>query len=108
MSLEDLRLPFDVCANNHGGNEVSIDANKKLDKKAVIAKIIAFMQTRPRSESYVKEIIDGIGIPHQTTSARLSDMKAAGLIEPVKVNGKQLRVDGCGVVRLIPKQSTLF
>ena len=105
MSLE--RIPHDVCANNHGGNAESIAANLRTNKAADREAILQFMSERPGRESYVKEIIRELGLKHQTASARLSDLKAEGAIEPVK--GK--RLEGCGVVRIVPRepvQESLF
>jgi DNA-binding MarR family transcriptional regulator len=101
---EVVDIPFDVCAGNHGGNAESRAANLKTDKATDLRRILDFMETRPGTETYVKEIIAALGIKHQTASARLTDLKAAGKIEVVP--GK--RIEGCGVVRLVRGQGRLF
>lgn len=101
------KMPFDVCANNHGGNEESRAANRRTNKEVDRARILDFMATRPGKEAHVKELIRELDLKHQTASARLSDLKAAGVIVPVK----NKRREGCGVVRLAepePVQQGLF
>lgn len=98
-----MKTPFDVCANNHGGNEMSVEANLRTNKEADIQKILVFMRSQPGQKTYVKEVIRNLGLKHQTASARLSDLKAAKIIEPTNE-----RAEGCGVVRLVEAQGSLF
>jgi hypothetical protein len=104
--LHKPRTPFDVCSNNHGGNAESRAANLTTNKEADRQKIIDFMLSRPHRSTWVKEVIRELGLPHQTASARLSDMKADGTIEPTGEKREK-----CGVVRLVatePVQTELF
>lgn len=98
-----MKMPFDVCANNHGGNQMSREANLRTDKQADINKILAFMRSRPGHKTYVKEVIRELGLKHQTASARLSDLKAAKIIEATNE-----RAENCGVVRIAEGQLSLF
>lgn len=95
-----MAAPFDVCARNHGGNEMSRAANLRTNKEGDRAKILAFMARRPGKRTYVKEVIRELGLQHQTASARLTDLKAEGSIEVVKGERKE----GCGVVRLVERE----
>jgi len=95
-----MNIPFDVCANNHKGNPNSVDANRRTNKENDILRIINFMRARKRT--YVKEIIRELGLKHQTASARLSDLKANGII---RETGE--KVERCGVVELV-EQGSLF
>lgn len=98
MALE--KAPFDVCSSYHGGNEVSREANLRTNKESDIERILAFMRTRPGTKTWVKEVIRELGGSHQTLSARLSDLKAAGVIEVVEGE----RREKCGVVRLVERE----
>lgn len=89
--------PFDVTAGKHHGAETSREANLRTNKREAFERIEKFMRTRPFFESHLKEIVRETGMPVQTTSARLSDLKAMGRIEVVKGE----RRENCGVVRLI-------
>lgn len=98
-----MNIPFDICANNHKGNENSQLANLATDKEKDIERILKFMRSRPDKKTYVKEIIRELGLKHQTASARLSDLKTMG-----KICAAKERREGCGVVQLVPVQEALW
>lgn len=98
-----MNIPFDICANYHKGNENSQLANLATDKEKDIERILKFMRSRPGQKTYVKELIRELGMLHQTASARLSDLKKMG-----KARNTNEKVQGCGVVELVPVQEKLW
>lgn len=98
-----MNIPFDICANNHKGNEHSQLANLVTDKEKDIERILKFMRSRPDKKTYVKELIRELGMLHQTASARLSDLKKMGM-----ARNTNEKVQNCGVVELVPVQEKLW
>lgn len=88
---------FDITARKHRGAETSREANLRTNKREAFERIEKFIRTRPFFESYLNEVVRETGMPVQTASARLSDLKAMGRIEVVKGE----RRENCGVVRLV-------
>ena len=70
----------DICTNHHGGNAQSEAANKITNKSRDRARILAHLATVP--DATCDEVEVALGMNHQTCSARFSELKAAGLIEP--------------------------
>lgn len=70
----------DICANRHGGNAESVSANKgtnKVNDSAYILRMIDLF-----GDGTCDEVESRTCLSHQTCSARFSDLKKAGLIEP--------------------------
>lgn len=69
----------DICANRHGGNAESVAANRGTNKERDTAMILRRLSildfTCDEMEHYSN-------LSHQTCSARFSDLKRLGLIEP--------------------------
>jgi predicted transcriptional regulator len=77
---------FDICARNHGGNEQSVEANKKAHKHSVRLMILGMLDPRSLASKDGRtcdEIEDITGLPHQSCSARISELKRDGLIKKV-------------------------
>jgi predicted transcriptional regulator len=72
-------LPFDICANRHGGDECSAAANESIreDKSVLRGLIREMIRNRPL---ICEEIEAALSLKHQTVSARISELKAMGLI----------------------------
>lgn len=73
-------MNHDICANRHGVNQQSQAANARTNKQRDAAKIMAFIESSGSATCDEAEAI--LVISHQTCSARFSDLKRAGLIEP--------------------------
>lgn len=70
----------DICTNNHGGNALSEEANRRTFKLKDRIAILAYMRFVP--DATCDEVEVALGMNHQTCSARFSELKAAGLIQP--------------------------
>src|SRR6185312_11835204 len=86
-------LLFDVCANKHGHNPESVAANQQIDshKRNLQAKVYELILSR--SGTTLKEVVRLTGIPIQSASARIAELKALGSIQS---NG--MRREGCAVL----------
>ena len=69
-----------VCANRHHGNEQSVAANKNPDKQRQRAQVLAAIQYRTQTCEQIEEFT---GLPHQSCSARISELKRDGLIRKI-------------------------
>lgn len=72
----------DICERKHGGNDASRDANEraqptKRNYQAAVFKFIALART-----ATLKEISRAFNKPVNELSGRISELKAANLIEP--------------------------
>jgi len=72
----------DICANRHGGNQQSQAANARTNKKRDAAEILGLMEFGSSGDYTCQEASEILKMPYTTTSARFSDLKRAGLIEP--------------------------
>lgn len=70
----------DICANRHAGDAQSKAANARTNKERDAARIIRLLHTYWDLTSYEASYI--LRMPYTTASARFSDLKRAGLIEP--------------------------
>lgn len=70
----------DVCANHHKGNGESIEAHKRTSKARGRLRILQHLRTV--KDSTCDEAEKRLGMSHQTCSARFSDLKREGKIEP--------------------------
>ena len=73
-------IPDDVCRNFHKGNPESEAANLKTRKLQDSAVILAYLRSRGVLGSTADEMEALFGMPHQTCSARCSEMLRDGLI----------------------------
>ena len=73
-------MKTDICARNHGGNAESVEANRGTNKERDAARILLFLESYGDTTCDRAESI--LGLSHQTCSARFSDLKKEGLIEP--------------------------
>lgn len=98
-------MTTDICSKNHGGNAQSTAANAKTNKKRDAARILALLEAV--GASTCDDVETALGMSHQTCSARFSELKRAGLIEPT---GKRKTRTGCpatawGVVKKVEVES---
>ena len=78
---KQLSLLTDTTASYHGGNEFSVAANDHASagKAEDRLRIAAFLRERAFGMT-CDEIEVGLGMRHQTVSARLVDLKRAGVV----------------------------
>lgn len=71
----------DITANYHGGNELSVEANKKAQpaKERDRGKIVDLLMHEPTGMT-CDEIEVRLNLKHQTASARLTELKRDGLV----------------------------
>lgn len=79
----------DICRNNHGGNENSEAANRKINphKTSIKLKILEFLTRKPCT---CQEIEKALQLTHQCCSARIAELKAKNY---VTVSGNQLNAN---------------
>lgn len=70
----------DICTNNHGGNAESVAASRTTNRLRDRNRIIVHLASVP--DATCDEVEVALEMNHQTCSARFSELKAAGLIEP--------------------------
>ncbi len=70
----------DICARNHGGNELSKKANRQTTK--LVDRLIICGWIKTSGDATCDEVELALGMNHQTCSARFSELKRDGLIEP--------------------------
>jgi len=73
----------DICANNHGGNEQSVIANEKPDKEKQRAVIMSQIRFYWKHGATCDELECILNMPHQSCSARISELKRDGLIRKI-------------------------
>lgn len=81
MSGEQTEIEFDVCRNRHRGNLLSEAANRETDKSRDTARILACLASV--GDATGDEIAVALDMPSQTCSARVSELKRAGVLEPL-------------------------
>lgn len=72
----------DICANRHGGDAQSKAANASTNKQRDAAEILGLMEFGKSDDYTCQEASDILKMPYTTASARFSDLKRDGLIEP--------------------------
>lgn len=92
------RSIFDICANNHGGNENSTEARRNTNADVDRKRILAFIQAQGSEGATCDEIEQALSLPHQTASARCTDLKVRRL---VRENGKRLTRRGSSASVLV-------
>lgn len=73
-------MKTDICANRHGGNAESVAANKRTDKERDAGRIIYLLNEC--GDFTCEEVSNHLGMRYTTVSARMSELKRDGLIEP--------------------------
>jgi hypothetical protein len=70
----------DVTAARHGGNAESEAAHESIapDKARLRRMVLAYVRSRGLVGATSEEAEQALGIPHQTVSARITELKAAG------------------------------
>ena len=93
MLKEQLSI-FDVCRNNHGGNENSEAANNAIAgaKISLRNQILNYIRKQGGRGATCEEIEQALNMSHQTVSARCSELKARKLIISM---GKRETSSGC-------------
>lgn len=74
---------FDVTEGYHGGDPESADANKSIasSKSEIRGRILDWMR-REVKDAICDEASEALHLKHQTCSARFTELKRSGLIEP--------------------------
>lgn len=72
----------DICANRHCGNSESVAANRKTNKQRDAERIMRLLGCH--NDLTCQEASDIIQMPYTTASARFSDLKRDGRIEPTE------------------------
>ena len=86
----------DICANRHGGNTCSVDANKRVNKAADREAILRLISAEKNGLTLKEACLVMMKTPNQI-SGRFSELKRDGLIVT------EGRRDGCGVNYLIKR-----
>ncbi len=88
---------IDITSNYHNSNPASNAANVKVapNKRAMKHHILALAKQHG-GKTWVKQVIAELGFKHQTASARLTELKAAGMLVPTNE-----RVEGCTVLEIV-------
>lgn len=70
---------FDICRNNHGGNQQSEEANDSIVhlKGNLRNRILVYIRAVP---STCEETESALSLPHTTCSARISELKSMKLV----------------------------
>jgi DNA-binding transcriptional ArsR family regulator len=102
--MKQLDIFKDICAANHGGNENSIEAHNGIipAKLKLHRGIMAAIKLRGNSGMTVDELEIALSLPHQTASARMSELKSAGLI--VQVGKRKTRTGSNAGVWILSRQ----
>ena len=93
MLKEQLNI-FDVCRNNHGGNENSEAANRTISgaKISLRQQILNYIRRQGRHGATCEQIEEALNMSHQTVSARCSELKAKKQVVSI---GKTKTKSGC-------------
>lgn len=70
---------FDICQSRHKGNPQSAEAHESIvtEKSRMHQAILAYL--RHEGGCTCEQVEQGLGLSHQTASARMSELKARGL-----------------------------
>jgi len=89
----------DICKNRHRNSPASIDANTRASKtKARDAARILQFAIKVGGRVWLKQIERELEMLRNSVSARLAELKAAGVLVPTEE-----RAEGCTVLRLVIK-----
>lgn len=77
-------MSADITRNFHGGNRESTEAHRSIvsTKESLRRRVIAYVRARGDLGATSDEIEVGLGLPHQTVSARITEAKAGGELVP--------------------------
>jgi hypothetical protein len=82
----------DICQRYHGGNEESYEAHAGTDKQRSYGMILGYLRERWGEGGTCDEIEIATGMPHQTASARCSELVRDGVVvRRVGEDGKRIR-----------------
>lgn len=94
----------DVCISRHRDNAASVAANERIRNSKSAFRAAVYELGRMLGEFTSKEIAVKLDKPLNSVSGRISELKAAGLIEETAY-----RRDGCAVLRVpTSPQRSLF
>lgn len=87
----------DITANFHGGNKESVAAHDSIrpTKAQVRARVLSIIRSGGEAGATSDEAESWTGLSHQSCSARFTELKADGLIEPA---GRRLTRSGRGAM----------
>lgn len=71
----------DITAARHGGNPHSTAAAASIDKAAIRAKVLAVIAAAGDTGRTSDEAEQALDMPHQTVSARFTELAASGAIQ---------------------------
>lgn len=71
---------FDICANRHGGNAQSIQANRRAAKAIQTVCIVGLLTDKPMT---LDECAEAMEVAPNRISGRFTELKAAGSIEKI-------------------------
>jgi len=73
---------FDITANRHRGSVTSMEAEERVrpHKAEMWDKIHSYIAAQGKYGATTKEVRDGLKMHYTTASARLSEMKANGMV----------------------------
>ncbi len=105
---------LDITESRHGGADTSTEAHKSTTddrRKAQRRQILEFIRGTQDYGAISEEVQDALDIPHQTCSARISEMCRDGLIRYAEARrntsrGKPARVYFTGVPPTAPETSS--
>jgi DNA-binding transcriptional ArsR family regulator len=92
---------FDICAERHGQNQESAEANERIEpfKGSLREEVLRFVQERRDRGATTEEISRGLDLPYTTASARISELKRLGL---VRASGQRRPTSrGCSAAVLV-------
>jgi len=89
----------DICKNRHGGNPESVAAHDSLGDVKTVQKyqVLQFVHAQAVRGATTEEVSVALGMPIQTASARMADLKAYGMLEATNerrptMSGRSARV----------------
>lgn len=73
---------FDICEGRHGGHENSVDAATSIagSTNEIRTQVLRFIERNGAYGATCDEIETGLGLSHQTASARCSELKRMGSV----------------------------
>lgn len=92
----------DICSNYHGGNQQSEEANESIVhlKGTLRNRILAYIRSVP---STCEEAETALGLPHTTTSARITELKALKLIRESGIVRENASGRNAAVLEAVPE-----
>ena len=103
LLLQDQTPPDkDICARRHKGSPESTGANKRIAplKEGLRRKVYVFISLFGPQGASCEDVERGLGLKHQTASARVSELRRDGWIASVG-RGKTSSGAGCTLFRAL-------